>query len=71
MDLPPPHDWPPGSSNLSTWGDSIWGFIKENVAQQSYTNNEELKQAVKDASNQVLRQMHGRVSDRSRRRINM
>ena len=36
--LPAPFHWPPLSPDLTTCDNSLWGFTKEKVAQQRYTN---------------------------------
>ena len=40
--------WLPGGC-ASACGNSLYGFIKEKVAQKRYTDTDELKQAVTDA----------------------
>ena len=39
--LPASLDWPPRSLDLAIYYNSLWGFIKEKVAQQRYTNTDE------------------------------
>ena len=51
--LPAQLDWSPRNSNLTTCDNSFWGFIKEKVAQQHYTNTDELKRVVTDAFHEV------------------
>ena len=68
---PAPLDWPPQNSDVIICDNSLWGFIKEKVAQQHYTNTDEVKQAVTDAFNEITSQMLRRMSDRTWRRISI
>ena len=63
--LPAPLDWPPQSPDLTACDNSLWGFMKEKVAQQRYLNTDEVKQVVTDAFNELTPQMLRRMFDRN------
>lgn len=67
--LPAPLAWPPRSPDLSTCDNSLWGFIKECVAQQRYETTNDLKEAVRMAFARISPQMLRTMSHRTWRKI--
>ena len=67
--LPAPLNWPPRSHDLTVCGNSLWGFIKE-MLHSSATRTMMKKHALTDAFNEVVPQMHRRMSDKTWRRFN-
>lgn len=70
-DLPAPFPWPPRSPDLTTPDNALWGIIKEEVRKKRYVNNDQLKDAVRIAFQNINPVMLQRMSRRTWRRINL
>ena len=62
---PTPLNRPTQSPDLTSCVNFLWDFAKEKVAQQRYTNTDELKQAVTDAFNEVTPRKPWRMLNRT------
>ena len=67
--LPAPLGWPPRSPDLTTYNNSLWGFIKGIVSQSRYNTTDELKDVVRQAFRQVTPARLRKMSHRTWRRI--
>ena len=68
---PAPLAWPPGSPDLTTSDNALWGIIKDQVSARRYYGNDNLRRAVENAFTTITSKLLKRMSDRTWRRIRL